>query len=392
MDEGVPEAVSDAADPDGWLAAQLLAWFRRHGRKDLPWQRNPTPYRVWISEIMLQQTQVQAVIPYFDRFMARFPDVRTLAQAQLDEVLHLWSGLGYYARARNLHKTARLVQANGGAFPDTLDGLQALPGIGRSTAGAILALAYGQPATILDGNVKRVLARFHAIADPLAAPATMRNLWARAEAHRPSSDAAEYVQAIMDLGATLCTKQAPQCPICPLRTRCAALAGGRVAEIPVRGKTKVKPVRQVRMYVISTPAGACLLERRPEQGIWGGLWTPPQRALDRTAAAVCREFGIPANAIVAQETAPPFRHSFTHFHLDIEPCYVRLNRRPLAVRDDDAVIWRPADATTPIGLSAPAAKLIASLKPDGQPACSAAHEKPDAGNPPIKASRKVRSS
>ena len=174
----------------GWLAAQLLPWFGQHGRKDLPWQRNPTPYRVWISEIMLQQTQVQAVIPYFCRFMARFPDVQALAKAQLDEVLHLWSGLGYYARARNLHRAAKLVQANGGAFPDTLEGLQALPGIGRSTAGAILALAYGQPAAILDGNVKRVLARFHGIADPLTAPATTRSLWAKAEAHTPSSGAA----------------------------------------------------------------------------------------------------------------------------------------------------------------------------------------------------------
>ena len=364
MAQAAPEALDK---PANWLASQLLAWFEQHGRKDLPWQQNQTPYRVWVSEIMLQQTQVRTVIPYFERFMARFPDVQALAQAQLDEVLHLWSGLGYYARARNLHQAARRMLANGGALPSSLAGLQALPGVGRSTAGAVLALAYGQPATILDGNVKRVLARFHAIAGPVAAPATQRKLWARAAAHTPDAHPAQYAQAIMDLGATICTTRSPQCPACPLRSRCAALASGRVAELPARGKAKAKPVRQARMYIISTPAGACLLERRPNQGLWGGLWTPPQRAMDCTAATACREFGIPAKAIAEERTTPLFRHSFTHFHLDIEPCYVRLNRQPLAVRVDEEVIWHHADQAAAIGLSAPAAKLIAALGRDGRP-------------------------
>ena len=218
------------AEPPDWLAAKLLAWRERHGRKDLPWQRDPSPYRVWVSEIMLQQTQVQAVVPYFERFMARFPEVQALAEAELDEVLHLWSGLGYYARARNLHKAAGLVAAGGGALPTTQAGLEALPGVGRSTAGAILALAMGRAAPILDGNVKRVLARFHGVGGAPNAPETLRAFWGHAKAHTPQTRTAEYTQAIMDLGATLCTRHAPGCPACPLAKRCAALAhrpGGR---------------------------------------------------------------------------------------------------------------------------------------------------------------------
>ena len=348
------------AEPPDWLAAKLLAWHERHGRKDLPWQRNPSPYRVWVSEIMLQQTQVQAVIPYFERFMARFPEVQALAEAELDEVLHLWSGLGYYARARNLHKAAGLVTA-AGSFPTTQAGLEALPGIGRSTAGAILAFSMGQPAPILDGNVKRVLARFHAVDGAPNAPTTLRTLWRHAEAHTPQTCAAAYTQAIMDLGATLCTRRAPDCPACPLAERCAALAAGRVAEIPSTAKRSAKLVREARMYLIIAPTGVCLLERRPNFGVWGGLWSPPQREPSCSPQAACADFGIRAAAIAEHRTAPVFRHSFTHFHLDIEPHYLRLAEQPNGVGDGGGILWYdPADPPA-VGLSAPAEALLASL-------------------------------
>ena len=344
-----------------WLAGKLLAWFDQCGRKDLPWQQDATPYRVWVSEIMLQQTQAQTVIPYFERFMARFPDVRTLAAAKLDEVLHLWSGLGYYARARNLHRTASLVAKSGGAFPTAAAALEALPGIGRSTAGAIRALAMGHRATILDGNVKRVLARFHGVSGPTASAATLHELWHRAEAHTPARRTAAYTQAIMDLGATLCTGRAPQCHCCPLAERCAALATQRVDEIPQRSPSKAKPVRRAHLYLITTPARTCLLERRPNHGIWGGLWSPPQRQPERSPEAVCAEFGIRPSAIAEHRTAPVFRHTFSHFHLDIEPHYLRLHEQPGQLADGDGLMWHCPEKAAPVGLSAPAAKLLSGL-------------------------------
>ncbi len=344
-----------------WLAGKLLAWFDECGRKALPWQHNATPYRVWVSEIMLQQTQVQTVIPYFERFMARFPDVQALAAAELDEVLHLWSGLGYYARARNLHKTATLVANSGGEFPTEAASLEALPGIGRSTAGAIRALAMGQSAAILDGNVKRVLARFHGISTPLASTATLRELWGHAEAHTPAQRTASYTQAIMDLGALVCVRRAPRCPSCPLAERCAALATQQVDEIP-RGKpSKAKPVRRARLYVIIAPNRACLLQRRPDQGIWGGLWSPPQRPPERSVEAVCAEFGIAPSAILEHRTTPIFRHTFSHFHLDIEPHYLLIKRQPRQVAEGSGLMWYTPEGPAPVGLSAPAAKLLASL-------------------------------
>ena len=344
-----------------WLASKLLAWFDECGRKALPWQQNATPYRVWVSEIMLQQTQVQTVIPYYERFMARFPDVQALAAAELDEVLHQWSGLGYYARARNLHKTAILVANSGGEFPTEAASLEALPGIGRSTAGAIRAFAMGQRAAILDGNVKRVLARFHGVASPLAGAATLRELWEHAESHTPAERTPAYTQAIMDLGALVCARRAPQCASCPLAERCTALASQRVDEIPQGKASKAKPVRQARLYVITAPNRACLLERRPNQGIWGGLWSPPQRQPERSVEAVCAEFGISPSAILEHRTAPVFRHSFSHFHLDIEPHYLRIKQQPNQVADGGGLMWYAPDGAAPVGLSAPAAKLLAGL-------------------------------
>ena len=315
------------------FADTLLDWFDEHGRKDLPWQDDPTPYRVWVSEIMLQQTQVQTVIPYYQRFIARFASVDDLADADLDEVLHHWSGLGYYARARNLHKTAKIVANDG--FPEDQDGLEALPGIGRSTAGAIRALAMQQHAPILDGNVKRVLARFHGIEGHTGDPQTLKILWEHAERQTPSLRTNEYTQGIMDLGAMCCTRSTPKCLECPMVDECVAYQCNRVGELPHPRPKKEKPVRQARMYVITTPDGACLLEQRPNKGIWGGLWTPPERSADTSPDDICLEVGIHFDSIAESRVAPQFRHTFTHFHLDIEPCYLSLDAEPALVAEGD---------------------------------------------------------
>ncbi len=342
-----------------WFADTLLDWFDQHGRKDLPWQQHPTPYRVWVSEIMLQQTQVGTVIPYYQRFMDRFPTIDGLAIAELDEVLHCWTGLGYYARARNLHKTAALV-ANSG-FPTDQAGLEALPGIGRSTAGAIRALALGQHAVILDANVKRVLARFHAIVGHTAEAKTLERLWAHAERHTPARRTAEYTQAIMDLGAMLCTRGAPKCTECPLIDECTAYQTHRVGEFPHPRPKRDKPVRQARMYVITTPDGACLLEQRPNKGIWGGLWTPPERSAATTPDEICLEVGIHCDSVTESRIAPRFRHTFTHFHLDIEPYYLCLDGEPALIAEGERWQWYRPGHNRPLGLSAPAVKLLATL-------------------------------
>ena len=344
-----------------WLARHLLAWFDEYGRKDLPWQRDPSPYRVWVSEIMLQQTQVQTVTPYYERFMARFPDVASLARADLDEVLHLWTGLGYYARARNLHKAAIQVEQSGGAFPSTREGLEALPGVGRSTAAAVLALAFGRRAAILDGNVKRVLSRYHAVEGDVARSATLHELWGHAKSHTPERQLKDYTQAIMDLGATVCVRRAPQCDLCPLNGRCKAFAAGSAGEFPQRRRAPAKPVRKARMYIIATRAGACLLERRSANGIWGGLWTPPQRDADCTPDEICREFGINKQSVTKNRVGPVFRHTFSHFHLDIEPVYLVLDKKPGQVSEGDRTLWYRRGGTEAVGMPAPAVKLLAGV-------------------------------
>jgi A/G-specific adenine glycosylase len=347
-----------------WFARRLLEWFDVHGRKDLPWQRDLAPYRVWVAEIMLQQTQVATVIPYYERFMLRFPDVAALAAADLDEVLHHWTGLGYYARARNLHKAANVVQSvYGGRFPATIDGLAALPGIGRSTAGAIAAIAFRKRAAILDGNVKRVLARFHAVEGHPGEKQVAEQLWALADSHTPTARVADYTQAIMDLGATLCTRARPDCARCPMLERCAAYATGTATRFPAPRPRRALPVRTARMFLLIDDSGKCLLERRPPSGIWGGLWTPPERASETRPEAVCAEFGLPAPPAAAVSIAPAFRHTFTHFHLDVEPVRVRLAGVPPAVEDRPDVCWYSPAAPRAIGLSAPAAKLLAELSP-----------------------------
>ena len=356
------------------FAEALLAWFDRHGRRDLPWQRDPTPYRVWVSEIMLQQTRVAAVIPYFERFTARFPDVVSLAAAGADEVLALWSGLGYYARGRNLHAAARVVAAeHGGRFPDTFEALAALPGIGRSTAGAILALAFGRRYPILDGNAKRVLARYHAVAGWPGEPAVERRLWALAERHTPGRRVGHYTQAVMDLGATLCTRTRPTCLLCPVAPGCRAHAGGDPTGFPAPRPKRPHPTRETLLVVMRDPRGRVLVERRPPTGVWGGLWCFPEAsaALDpRDAADSCaRRRGLMPGSVRA---LPPLEHGFTHFRLRATPVVVSVGPSPDGVADDGGARWLepggPAStagvAAARIGLAAPVGAVLSRLEPD----------------------------
>ena len=343
-----------------WFARQLLDWFDGHGRKDLPWQLNRSPYQTWVAEIMLQQTQVATVIPYFERFMNRFPDVASLARANIDEVLHTWTGLGYYARGRNLHKAAqRLVANHSGALPADLDALMALPGIGRSTAGAILACAFGIRAPILDGNVKRVLARFHAVPGWPGATTTARALWEHAESHTPATRPADYTQAVMDLGATICKRSNPACDACPLKQRCAARIDGSIDQFPGRKPKAALPIRPVRAFLILDPRERTLLERRPANGLWGGLWTPPERSRDLALSDLLTDLCIPLEAVTGQRTLPGFRHTFTHFHMDIEPVEVTLDGSPAHVADGETRRWWDQRDNEAIGLSAAAVKLLA---------------------------------
>ena len=363
------------------FARALLAWFDRHGRRDLPWQRNPTAYRVWVSEIMLQQTRVAAVIPYFERFTARFPDVDALAAAGLDEVLKLWSGLGYYARGRNLHAAARAVHADhGGRFPETFEELVALPGIGRSTAGAILALAYGRRYPILDGNAKRVLARFHAVAGWPGETAVRDRLWALAERHTPRRRVGEYTQAIMDLGATLCTRTRPGCLLCPVAGGCRAHAAGDPTGYPAPRPKRPYPTREKLLLVMRDAAGRVLVERRPPSGIWGGLWSFPEASADLefgdAAAAAARRHGLrPGRA----RALAPVEHGFTHFRLRATPVVVSVVPRPDRVADGEAVRWIDAavaagdgdgggrsagergGASAEVGLAAPVGAVLSRL-------------------------------
>jgi A/G-specific adenine glycosylase len=369
-------------EPHHSFAPRLLDWFDRHGRKHLPWQQNPEAYRVWVSEIMLQQTQVAAVIPYFERFMQRFPDLRELARADLDEVLHLWTGLGYYARARNLHRCARtLVERHGGRFPTTLPEVMALPGIGRSTAGAILALAHGTRAPILDGNAKRVLARAFGIGGDPGSAAVLARLWQQAEVCTPHARVAAYTQAIMDLGATVCTRTRPACTLCPLVGLCVAAREGRQPELPGRKqRTRARPAREAVLLIVEHAdregARAVLLERRPSPGIWGGLWSPPQFPTEPDALAwLARTWpgvGGGADAAAAAvgglpcaEHLPPIAHAFTHFDLRLQPLRVFLERAvPGAVDDADRWRWYSLTAPPRVGLPQPVRALFERLSED----------------------------
>jgi A/G-specific adenine glycosylase len=319
---------------------------------------------VWLSEIMLQQTQVQTVLPYFERFVRELPELRALADADEDRVVALWAGLGYYARARNLHKAARLcVERHGGELPDDFERLAALPGIGRSTAGAILAQAHGQRFAILDGNVKRTLCRFHGIDGWPGSPAVEKQLWELAEAHLPDSRLADYTQAIMDFGATLCTRSDPACVLCPLQDGCVALREGRVAQLPEPKPGKPLPERRTLMLLLRDDKGQVLLTRRPATGVWSGLWSLPE-AGDHDEA---REF-VARHARVDFETSialPMIDHTFSHYRLHISPLLwtnaaaaTRISDR---ISDNDDLRWQSLATLDAVGLPAPVRKLLEAL-------------------------------
>ena len=325
------------------FATRLLRWHAKHGRHDLPWQHPRTAYRVWLSEVMLQQTQVATVIPYFARFLARFPDIPTLASAPVDEVLALWSGLGYYARARNLHRAAReIVAKHGGDFPRNFEAAIALPGIGRSTAGAILAQAFGARHAILDGNVRRVLARHSAVKGWPGEPKVAAKLWAIAEEHLPRTQLADYTQALMDLGATLCTARAPRCSECPLAADCQALKLKRVGAFPGPRPKRARPARTARLLLIENARGEILLERRADKGIWGGLWCPPLESDQKFSR------------LKVIERLAPIHHAFTHFDLTLRPVRIRS-----AARAGSGERWIAREELPRYGLPAPIRKLLA---------------------------------
>ncbi|HMY01225.1 MAG TPA: A/G-specific adenine glycosylase, partial [Agitococcus sp.] len=304
------------------FASQVLTWFDDHGRHDLPWQINPTPYRVWVSEIMLQQTQVATVIPYYQRFMASFPDVRSLAEANEDLVLQHWAGLGYYARARNLHYAAQQVMALGGEFPQTLDGLMTLKGVGRSTAGAILSLAWQQRGVIMDGNVKRVLSRHFAVAGDSSSSQIQQQLWTLAEENTPQQRFAAYTQAMMDLGATLCTRSKPLCLYCPVKATCQAYALGTPTAFPQKKQSKVLPTKTAYFLLIENQQQQLLWLKRPPTGIWGGLWCLPQVDVEQLAELqTILEQQWHIKRLQLQPLAE-FRHTFSHYHLMIKPVRV----------------------------------------------------------------------
>jgi A/G-specific adenine glycosylase len=341
------------------FSTRLLAWFDDHGRKDLPWQHNISPYRVWLSEIMLQQTQVATVIPYFERFTDRYPNVTALAGASLDDVLHLWTGLGYYARARNLHKTAQTVaRDHAGEFPDTLDGLCALPGIGRSTAGAILSIAFGKRATILDGNVKRVLARHQAVAGWPGEKAVHDQLWQIAETLTPRKRFAHYTQAIMDLGATLCTRSKPNCMACPVQSDCLAHQRESTADYPGKKPKKTIPLKIETWLVISRADGCVLMQRRPPAGLWGGLWTFPSVREDENVPEALEALGVIASH---QNSLAAHRHTFSHFHLQYTPVLISTIESASQICESNSQQWIAPGNLPGIGTPTPVNKLLAQI-------------------------------
>lgn len=343
------------------FSQQVLAWYEHHGRKHLPWQQDITPYRVWVSEIMLQQTQVSTVIPYFERFMQHFPTVFELADSQQDEVLHLWTGLGYYARGRNLHACAqKIVNEFNGEFPNSVAELTTLPGIGRSTAAAIASISMGISAPILDGNVKRVLTRYFAVSGWPGTAKIEQQLWALAEELQPAHSSAQYTQAMMDLGATLCTRSKPNCNSCPLNNACLGLKTGLPTQFPNSKPKQIKPEKKTTLLMIQLPDGAYWLEQRPNQGIWGGLWSFPE-AEDLEAAQLLLSKLFPG-LITQQRVLADFRHTFSHYHLQIQPLLISLPHKPLCCAETDKLsgCWYNPKHPIKLGLAAPVKKLLKS--------------------------------
>jgi A/G-specific adenine glycosylase len=340
---------------------RLLDWFDQHGRKDLPWQQQPSPYHVWLSEIMLQQTQVSTVIPYYKKFTERFTTISALAKAPVDDVLALWTGLGYYARARNLHKAAKImVESHQGQMPTSLDELIALPGIGRSTAGAIMALAHHQHFPILDGNVKRVLTRYSAIAGWPGNKQIENKLWLIAEALLPEHRIANYIQAQMDLGATLCTRSKPKCSSCPLNADCQAYLNGNPTNYPTSKPKKHIPTRRSHWIIAQATTGEILLEQRPSVGIWGGLWSFPELDHATDIDYICsNHLNINANSVTLLDN---IKHVFSHFKLEIYPHLIECELNNNHIAENKNLSWYKISDALLLGLPAPVKSLIESLQ------------------------------
>ena len=370
----MPVMTSTDLPPLAGHAERVLHWFDRHGRKSLPWQKSYDPYQIWVAEIMLQQTRVSTVIPYYRKFMARFPDIAALARCQPDALLHCWSGLGYYARARNLQSAAqKIVARHGGKFPDRFDDVLALPGIGRSTAGAILAFCFGQRHPILDGNVKRVLMRCYAIAghtSGVGGGKVQARLWKIAEQLMPKARVGDYNQALMDLGATICLRTKPLCVRCPLAGKCVAWKRGNPTAFPQAKPKAVRPCKAVTMLLVKNQQAELLLMKRPPSGIWGGLWSLPEYA-DESSQGFNGERGQQQVGQVKQwfeqqfgftvetdEPLPPIRHSFTHFDLDILPVPATVTRTGTRVMDTDQYLWYNSSSPAQVGLPTAVKRIL----------------------------------
>lgn len=355
---------------------KILTWYQKYGRKNLPWQQDQTPYRVWISEIMLQQTQVTTVIPYYERFMQHFPTVNALAKAKLDAVLHLWTGLGYYARARNLHKAAFIIASRyKGIFPLDFESVLELPGIGRSTAGAILALSTEQRFPILDGNVKRVLTRFFGIEGFPGLPNIEAKLWHLSESLLPKKEMRNYTQALMDLGATLCTRSKPRCCDCPIQKECKALSTVTTHLLPTpKGKSATKkPVKATKLLIFYNPKQqSFLLEKRPSKGIWGGLWSFPELNIQtfkkttpqKTNVAEASPLLMLIKKSHLKKSLTEFRHTFTHFHLEIEAYVCPINPQAInALRlSKKKFTWHSLNKPLTVGTAAPIQRILKELQ------------------------------
>lgn len=340
------------------FASQIVGWQKQYGRHDLPWQNTRDPYAIWVSEIMLQQTQVSAVIGYYARFMQRFPDVATLAASEQEEVLQYWSGLGYYSRARNLHAAAQMImQLYAGSFPEDFDAVQALPGIGRSTAAAITAFAFGQRRAILDGNVKRVLARSFGVDGWPGLPAVEKRMWGLAESLLPNHGLEAYTQGLMDLGATICTRSKPRCMHCPIQDDCVARMEDRVHILPTPRLRKPMPQRSTVMLLLLAE-NEILLEKRPPSGIWGGLWSLPEMDAEKNAVeTVFQHFGLSTSLLPA---LPELVHTFTHFTLTITPQPLQIIGRTKKVMEP-GLVWLDIEDAAEAALPAPVKKLLTQL-------------------------------
>ncbi|HET8941371.1 MAG TPA: A/G-specific adenine glycosylase [Rudaea sp.] len=354
------------------FAPSLLRWFDQHGRHDLPWQYTRTPYRVWLAEIMLQQTQVATVIPYFLRFVDQFASLRELAAASLDDVLALWSGLGYYTRARNLHRAAQIcVDCHAGDLPRDCDQLRKLPGIGRSTAAAILAQAHGLPFAILDGNVKRVLARFHGVRGWPGSSVTQKQLWRFADVHTPQVRVADYTQAIMDLGATVCTRANPRCTQCPFASQCVAHANDLTALLPQRKPSRTLPTHSTVMLLLRDGSGRFLLQRRPPTGVWAQLWSLPEAAdIDQAKRSIAHDHAVEP-AKIRFRHLPSFVHTFSHYRLDVTPVVLEIAASSRIGDSPDRRWLLPAEASQ-LGLPAPVRKLLENVQTKSESATSKA--------------------